>query len=128
MAGDPEVLCPGGTGRRRKRKEGVMVVDAGEGGGGEVVGDGGELDIAVIVNQHAGVTSSAEISPEVSCIHLPFYFSGPLPLQLRLCKLIKTRLQTTQINSKAAAHAYTNTHSDGAWNTKCIKWCVPYLA
>ncbi|CAI8047716.1 hypothetical protein GBAR_LOCUS26402, partial [Geodia barretti] len=64
VAGDPEVLCPGGTGRRRKRKEGVMVVDAGEGGGGEVVGDGGELDIAVIVNQHAGVTSSAEISPE----------------------------------------------------------------
>lgn len=68
VARDPEVLCPGGKGRR----EGVAVVDTaggglgGGGGGGEVAGEGGELDISVIVNQHASVASSADVSPEVS--------------------------------------------------------------
>ena len=65
MAGDPEVLCP--PGGEKGRREGVTVVDTGREGGGEGLGDGGgELDIAVIVNQHAGVASSAGISPEVS--------------------------------------------------------------
>ena len=57
MATEAEVLCRG-----RGISEGVKVVDVGR---SESVSEGGELDIAVVVNQHASVSDPTDISPEV---------------------------------------------------------------